>query len=115
MIGDLVKARNDGIRLHRFPGLAQGFPYTLPKGGTAVVTAGPTAANDEQFFGIESPTHATGWVRQDDIALRVSRHVSLSPTSIAVAKTTTISLRGFPGSSTVALDRDGASIGSRAN
>ena len=94
-VGDTVRALKDMI-LRRSPGEAQNAPYSLSSGEILTVSNQSVAATGSQWVAVMSQSHATGYVKQEDVALVNPRRVSVSPTSGVVGNRININISGFP-------------------
>ncbi len=108
-IGDTVVARMDMI-LRRSPGEAQNAPYTLAAGESLYVSAAEVAATGSRWVGVMSQDHATGYVKQEDVALAAARRVTLNPAGGVVGTTITISVSGFPATRSTSIVMGGVTV-----
>ncbi|MGI8477572.1 MAG: peptidoglycan recognition protein family protein, partial [Thermomicrobiales bacterium] len=109
-VGDKVSVLVAALPLRRSPGSGQNAPFELARGDAAQVSAASVAATGFRWFGVASPTHATGWVKQETIGLAQPRTLSLSFTSSIVGKSNYATVAGFPVNRSVTIQWDGVPI-----
>jgi hypothetical protein len=104
--GDVVKALQD-MDLRRSAGEAQNSPYYLYQGDILNVSGPCVAATGSQWVTVDGPQNATGYVKQETVALVRSRAFSVSPSSGDVGATATASVSGMPTNRTITISIGG--------